>query len=168
METDREAFVETVTDLHDALGDTFDTDNPLDAAKALIGRYEQARQVEAKRQERDQALADLAAERERLNGEIAIHAARKKGMTDFFKVDTLADVRRKLDRCRERNDLIEQQGKLERQIVGEMQLSSLDAAVADVDLVGLRREQAELATRLNPSTVARRICSPTRHGQRIV
>lgn len=151
MEIDREAFVETATDLHDALGDTFDGKNPLEAVKALIRRHEQARQVEAKRQERDQALADLAVERERLDGEIAIHTARKKEMTDFFAVDTLADVRQTLDLCRERNDLVEQQGKLERQIVGEMQVPSLTAAtatLADVDLAELQRERAELTTRL--------------------
>ncbi|CAM5338551.1 hypothetical protein ATER59S_00084 [Aquamicrobium terrae] len=151
METDRKAFIETVAHLHRALGDTLDDSNPLEAAKALIGRHEQARQVEAKRQERDEALAGLAAERERLDGEIAIHAARKKEMTDFFNVDALTDVRQKLDRCRERNDLIEQQSKLERQIIEEMQAPSLDAAtasLADIDLGELQRDQAELATRL--------------------
>ncbi|TAN16881.1 MAG: hypothetical protein EPN45_02120 [Rhizobiaceae bacterium] len=151
MEADREAFLETVAHLYDALSGTFDDSNPLEAAKALIQRHEQARQVEAKRQERDKALADLAAERELLDGEIAVHAAHKKEMTDFFQVDALVDVRQRFDLCREKNDLVEQQNKLERQIVAEMQAPSLAAATAslvDVDLAELQREQAELATRL--------------------
>lgn len=151
MEADRNSFVKAVAQLHDALGDTFDGSNPLDAAKALIRRHEEARQVEAKRRERDQVLADLAIERERVDGEIAVHAARKKEFTDFFQVGALADVRQALERCRKRDELVEQQGKLDRQIVGDMQLPSLEAAMAnlaDADMAELQREQAELVTRL--------------------
>lgn len=151
METDRKSFIDAVAQLHDALGDTFDGSAPLDAAKALLRRREEARQVEAKRLERDQTLIDLATERERLDSEIAVHAARKKELTDFFGTETLADVRQALERCRKRNELVEQQSKLEQQIVADMQLSSLEAAMAslaDVDLAELQREQAEFATRL--------------------
>jgi uncharacterized protein YhaN len=151
MEADRKSFVEVVAQLHDALGETFDGSAPLDAAKALLRRREDARQVDAKRQERDRTLVDLATEREQLDGEIAVHAARKKELTDFFQVEALADVRQALERCRKRDELVEQQGKLERQIVGDMQLPSLQAAMAslaDTDLAELQREQAELMTRL--------------------
>ena len=151
MEMDRKSFIKAVAQLHDALGDTFDGSNPLDAARALLRRHEEARQVEAKRLERDKTLVELAAEHERLDGEIAIHAARKKELTDFFQVDSLADVRQALERCRKRNELVEQQDKLERQIVGDMQLPSLEAAMASLtnaDLAELQREQAELVTRL--------------------
>jgi uncharacterized protein YhaN len=151
MEADRGSFVEAVAQLHDALGDTFDASAPLDAAKVLLRRREEARQLEAKRQERDQALVDLATERERLDGEIAVHAARKKELTDFFQVNALADVRQGLDRCRKRDGLVEQQSKLERQIVGDMQLPSLEAAMASLanaDLAELQREQAQLVRRL--------------------
>ncbi|TYR33525.1 AAA family ATPase [Mesorhizobium microcysteis] len=151
MEADRKSFVEAVAQLHDALGDTFDDSNPVDAAKILLRRHEEARQVEAKRQERDQSLIDLAIERERLDGEIAVHAARTKEPTDFFQTETLADVRQALERCRKRDELVEQQGKLERQIVGDMQLPSLETAMAnlaDADVAELQREQAELVTRL--------------------
>lgn len=41
----------------------FDDSAPLDAAKVLLRRREKARQVEVKRQERDQSLVDLATER---------------------------------------------------------------------------------------------------------
>ncbi len=151
METDRKSFINAVAQLHDALGDTFDGSAPLDAAKALLRRREEARQVEAKRLERDQTLIDLATERERLDSEIAVHAARKKELTDFFGTETLADVRQALERCRKRNELVEQQSKLEQQIVADMQLPSLEAAMAslaDVDLAELQREQAEFVTRL--------------------
>jgi uncharacterized protein YhaN len=96
-------------------------------------------------------LVDLATERERLDGEIAVHAAHKKELTTFFQVDALADVRQALERCRKRDELVEQQGKLERQVVGDMQLPSLEAAMAslaDADLAELQRQQAELITRL--------------------
>ncbi|MGL5445902.1 MAG: AAA family ATPase [Rhabdaerophilum sp.] len=151
MEADRKSFIDAVIHMHDAFGETFDNNAPLDAAKALLRRREEARQVAAKRQERDQALVDLATELERLNGEIAVHAACKKELTDFFQVIALADVRQALDRCRKRDALVEQQSKLERQIVGDMQLPSLEAAMAslaDADLTELQREQAELITRL--------------------
>lgn len=151
METDRKSFVEAIRRLHDALGDTFDDSNPLDAARALRRRHDEARQVEAKRLELNQTLADLASERDRLDGEIAIHAARKSEMTDFFRVGTLADVRQALERCRKRDELTQQLDRLERQILGDMQLPSLDSAMAslaDADLAELQREQAELVTRL--------------------
>ncbi|CAI9418905.1 hypothetical protein ANOBCDAF_04411 [Pleomorphomonas sp. T1.2MG-36] len=150
MEADRNSFVNAVAQRHEALGDTFDGSNPLDAAKALIRRLEEARQVDAKRQERDRVLADLAIERERVDGEIAVHATRKKELTDFFQVETLADVRQALECSRKRDELVEQQSKLERQIVGDMQTSSLEVAMdslADADLAELQREQAELVTR---------------------
>jgi len=151
MEADRKSFIDEVALLHNALGDTFNGSNPGEAAKALIRRLEEARQVEAKRLERDQMLVDLATERERLDGEIAVHAAHKKELTDFFQVDALADVRQALERCRKRDELVEQQGKLERQVVGDMQLPSLEAAMAslaDADLAELQLQQAELITRL--------------------
>jgi len=151
MEADRNSFVKAVAQLHDALGEIFDGSNPLVAAKALIRRHEEARQVEAKRQERDKTLVDLAIERERVDGEIAIHAARKKELTDFFQVGALVDVRQALERCRKRDELVEQQDKLERQIFGDMQLPSLESAMASLagaDLAEFQREQAELFTRL--------------------
>ncbi len=151
MEMDRKSFIALVAQLHDALGDTFDGSNPVDAAKTLLRQNQEAKQVEAKRLERDQTLVDLATERERLDVEIAVHAARKKELTEFFQVESLADVRQGLERCRKRDELVEQQSKLTRQIVGEMQMPSLEAALAslaDVDLAELQREQAELITRL--------------------
>lgn len=151
MESDRKTFAGAVRQLHDALDDRFDGNNLLVAAKALIRRHEEARQVEAKRQERNQSLVDLAVEREQLDGEIAIYAAHKKELTDFFHVDALGDVRQALERCRKRDGLVEQQGKIERQIVSEMQQQSLEdalASLADADLPVLQREQAEIGTRL--------------------
>ncbi|HBQ31649.1 AAA family ATPase [Brucella anthropi] len=151
MEADRKSFHEAVAQLYDALGETLDDHDPLDAAKALIRRRQEAEQVEAKRLENHQYLADLASERERLDVEIAVHATSRTELTDFFQTETLADVRQALDRCRKRDELVDQQGKLERQIVSDMQAPSLEAAMtnlADADLEGLQREQAELITRL--------------------
>ncbi|MCZ0738564.1 AAA family ATPase [Phreatobacter sp. AB_2022a] len=151
MEADRKAFSDAVRGLQEALGDAFDDQNPLGAAKALIQKHAVAKQVKTKRRERNQALADLATEREQLEGEIAVHAARKKQLTDFFHVDALGDVRQALERCRNRDDLVDQQRKLARQITGDIQLQTLEEALASLagaDLTELRREQAELATRL--------------------
>lgn len=151
MQADRKSFVDAVAHLHETLGDKIDDSAPLDAAKALLRRREEARQAEAKGHERDQILVELAIERERLDREIAVHAARKKELTDFFQSEALADVRQALERCRKRDELVEQQSKLERQIVGDMQLPSLGAAMASLantDLTELQREKAELITRL--------------------
>lgn len=151
MESDRTAFAAAVRQLHADLGEAFDGDHPLIAAKALIRRHEEARLVETKRQERAQALAGLAVERAQLDGEISLHAARKTEMTAFFRVDTLAEVRQALERCRKRNELAAQQGKLERQIIADMQLPSLAQALAGLAAVALpelQQEQAELVTRL--------------------
>jgi uncharacterized protein YhaN len=151
MESDRTAFAEALSQLHDELAYPYDGNNSIGAAKSLIRRYEEARQVEAKRQERDHSLADLAIEREGLDGEISIHAARSKEMTDFFQLDTLAEVRQAFERCRKRDELVEQQSKLDRQIIADMQQQSLEAALAilaEANPGELQREQAELATRL--------------------
>ncbi|MHA6643999.1 ATP-binding protein [Mesorhizobium sp. A623] len=151
MESDRKAFADAVRQLHNDLGDAFDGNNPVAAAKALIRRIEEARQVQSKRRERGQSLADLAIEREQLDGEISTHAARKREMTDFFHVDTLSEVRQALERCRKRDELVGQQNRFERQIIGDMQQQSLEdalASLASADLGELQREQAELVTRL--------------------
>lgn len=151
MEADRKSFAGTIKGLHEALDESLDGRNPLPAARDLIRRHEVAKQIEAKRRERDEALADLAIERQKLDSEIAIHAARKNEMTDFFRVETLADVREALERCRKRDDMVEQQGKLERQIVAGMQSQSLQDGLNSldgIDLSELQREQAELVTRL--------------------
>lgn len=151
METDRKSFDEAIAQLYGALGETLDDRDPLDAAKALLRRRQEAELAEAKRLESDQSLADLASEREQLDNEIAVHAARRTELTDFFQTETLADVRQALERCRKRDELVEQQGKLARQIVIDMQAPSLEAAMtnlADADLEELQREQAELITRM--------------------
>jgi len=152
MEADRQAFSEAVAELHTALGSPFDGEHPLVAAKAMIRRYEDTKQVRAKRQEREQDLVDLFAEREELADEITTHDAHKKEMTDFFGVGTLADVRLALERCRKRDELVEQLGKVKLQILDEMQQRSLVeamASLAEIDLSALQQEQAELATRLD-------------------
>lgn len=152
MESNQKAFVDTATQIHQALGDTFDDANPLSAAKTLLKRLEEARHIEARRQERHQFLADLAIEREKLESEIALHAAHKTQMTEFFSVETLAEVRQALDQSGNRDKLVAQQHKLEQQIFSEMQMPSLESAMdsaSDVDLVELQREQAELMARLD-------------------
>ncbi|RFB76614.1 AAA family ATPase [Methylovirgula sp. 4M-Z18] len=152
MEANQKAFADMIMQLHEALGETFDGKSPLAAAKILIRRRDDAMQIEAKRRERDQALVDLAMERDRQAGETAIHDAQKRDMTDFLRVETLADVRQVLERCRKRDELVQQQGKLERQIISDMpSRSAQDALIRliDIDLSELQREQAELVTRVD-------------------
>ncbi|WP_428982669.1 ATP-binding protein, partial [Oricola indica] len=129
----------------------FNGNNPLAAAKALIRRHEEARQTDAKRQERNQALVDLELEYEHLDAEITVHDSRKEEMTEFFQVNELADVRQALERCKKRDELITELGKLSRQILGETQRQFIEEAVADlrnINLGELQAEQAELDTRL--------------------
>jgi uncharacterized protein YhaN len=152
MEADRRTFSKAVAELYAALGETSDGADPLAAVKALGGRHEVARQTLVKRREREQAFIDLAAEREDLIREIAVHDARSKEMTSFFGVETLVDVRHALEQCRKREELAGQQAKTEQQIIGETQQQSLVAAMAalaEIDLSALQQEQAELTTRLD-------------------
>lgn len=152
METDRQVFARAVAELHVVVDDPFDGTDPLAAAKALIARHEDAKLVQSKRKEREQALIDLAEDREKLTDEAALHAVRKREMTDFFGVETLAEVRQALERCRERNQLRERQATIERQIVVEMQQPSIGEAIEaleDIDLTALQREEPEVAARLN-------------------
>lgn len=151
MESDRTDFVNAVKQLYDALGETPDGDNPLVAARAIIRRNSEAKQLAAKRQERDQALVDLAVEREQLDDEAIAHATGQKEMTEFFQAGSLLDVRTALERCRKRDELAAQQDNLARQIMADMQLQPLEnamASLADIDLTDLQSKQAELATRL--------------------
>ena len=151
MESDRTDFIDAVRQLYGALGETPDGDDPLLAARAIIRRHNEAKQLATKRQERDQGLIDLAVEREQLDDEAIAHATRQKEMTDFFQVGSLVEVRAALERCRKRDELAAQQDKLARQIMADVQLQPLENAMAslsDIDLTDLQREQAELATRL--------------------
>jgi uncharacterized protein YhaN len=151
METNQASFTETVTRLYAALGETFDGDSPSIAAKQLVKRLDDARKIEATRLERDQSLKSLATQRTTLENEITLHSARKTEMADFFRVETLIEVRQQLERCAKRDKLAEQQKKLEQQIFSEMQVQSLEAAIekiSDTDLGELQQEQAELVTRL--------------------
>ncbi|MCO5071749.1 MAG: AAA family ATPase [Rhizobiaceae bacterium] len=152
MEADREAFANMVGQVHMALGETPDGEDALTSAKLLIRRHEDTTRIQAKREEREQSLGGLSVEREALSAEIATHSARKREMTDFFGVETLAEVRQSLEHCRKRDDLAEQQSRIAGQIVRELQQPSLDEAIltlTDVDRVGLQREQAELVARLD-------------------
>ena len=72
-------------------------------------------------------------------------------MCEFFQVNELADVRQALERCKKRDELITELGKLERQILGETQRQFIEEAVAglrNINLGELQAEQAELDTRL--------------------
>lgn len=152
MEANQKSFVDTVAQIYEVLDNTCDDTDPLTAARTLIKRLDEARHVATKRQERDQSLAGLALERENLDSEIALHAAHKTQMTEFFGVETLAEVRQALDQSGNRDKLVAQQHKLEQQIFSEMQMPSLDIAMdsaSDVDLSELQREQAELVARLD-------------------
>lgn len=152
MEADRAAFSALISGLYKELGETFDGVDPLGAAKALSRRFEDAKGMASQRQGREAALADLAREREAIEQDIAIHDARKAEMTSLFNVETLADVRVALERCGDRALLVDQQAKLERQLIAEMQQASLRQALdslADTDLAELQREQAELKARLD-------------------
>src|SRR5690606_9346380 len=119
--------------------------------RALISRYEQAKQIQTRRREKETALDEIDSEREALIDEIVLHTAHKNEMTSFFGVETLADVRHALKQVGERDRLTKELDKLERQIIAEMQQDTLERAltgIADADLVELQREQAELSTRI--------------------
>ncbi|GHD22956.1 AAA family ATPase [Tianweitania populi] len=152
MEADRSAFAKRVSDIHTALDESFDTGSPLKAARQLVQRFEEAKTLLARHREKERDLTRLQDERSALNEDLALHLARKAELTTFFEVETLQDVSAALDHCSERSRRVDQQRKLEGQILAELQATTLDAALgtlADLDLAELQREQAELTARLD-------------------
>ena len=151
METDQREFFAELSKLYADLGEAFDGTNLLQASKWLTHKYDEAKALRANRQDKEEGLVALAEEHDDLSKEIATHAARKAEMTGFFNVETLAAVRQALEQCGQRDRRLEENGKIERQILAEMQQNSLAdtmGALADIDLDGLQREQAELAAKL--------------------
>lgn len=152
MESDRQAFAARVGEIHATLGEPFDANAPLNAAKQLGSRYEEARALLGRYQEKERELSHLQDERAKLGQDIALHAARKTELTAFFQLDTLQDVSVALDQCAERTRRLDQQRRLEAQILQEIQATSLEDALSglgDLDLADLQREQAELTGRLD-------------------
>ncbi|WP_416223039.1 ATP-binding protein, partial [Tianweitania sp.] len=152
MEADRSAFAQRVSDIHAALGESFDANSPLRAARQLAQRFEEAKTLLARHREKERDLTRLQDERSALNEDLALHLSRKAELTTFFEVETLQDVSAALDHSSERSRRLDQQRKLENQILAELQATTLDAALgtlADLDLAELQREQAELTARLD-------------------
>lgn len=152
MKSDQQAFLPELSKLHADLGEAFDDTNPLEASKWLTRKYDAAKALYAARQEKEKDLVTLAEERDDLSREIAIHAAHKREMTDFFDVETLAAVREALEHCARRDRQVAENSRIERQILVEMQQGSLAealGALADIDLEMLQREQAEIAAKLD-------------------
>lgn len=149
MERDATAFVESVSQLYADIGESLGDRAPHGAAKDLLRRRDDAKNREAKRQERKQILEGLLREWEMLDHRLALHSARVKELTEFFREENLSNVRLVLDRCLKRDALVEQTRKLEQQIVAELNAQSIEAAIVSLetyDVKELNVEQAELAT----------------------
>ena len=151
MTQDLDDFGAMVAQLHAELGLAAPTGDPLEAARALTRRVEAARRGQQQHEEALAALDRLGEERAALAGAIAELAARSAEMTDFFGLESLAEVREALELCRQRDQVAQQQDQLARQIVEPLQEVSLADAMATldgIDLPALEQEAAELGARI--------------------
>jgi uncharacterized protein YhaN len=151
MERDQQAFVGELGALLAQLGEAFDRAAAPEAAKALAARYGQALRARDARERKREEFEALKAERERVEEEIRLHAARRSELTGFFGVETLADVASALERCATRRRIEERVVELEAQIVAELRVESIGAAteaLSELSLAAIEGEATELAARL--------------------
>lgn len=151
MERDRNAFVANIIALYADLEEELGPNTVLQSAKSIGQRHEQAKQSLERRRQKEADLAGLAAEREKLAAEVAVHEGRKKQLLQFFDVESLAEVGNAIGRCAARDRLEEGQKDLGLQIARELQAPSLGEALGQLggtDLPVVERDCAELATRL--------------------
>jgi uncharacterized protein YhaN len=130
--------------------DSVGSEKALDLAHRIHECLQQARAAEAAKAARSEAL-DTAHRRQRALAEaLAIHATRKREMTAFFDVGSLAEVGGKLQEVGRRADLREQADAAARDILDALRLPSLEeaeAALEDADRAALELELAGLKAR---------------------
>lgn len=85
MERDRSDFADMVAEIQALLGETFDNSAPLNVARALVLRHEEANGILVKRLDKEKNLEEIVAERASLSEQIALHHARRKTMLDVSR-----------------------------------------------------------------------------------
>ena len=152
MQRDQQQLGQDVGAILDQLGETLDPQTLLETARALTRRAELAEQD---RRLRIQKLAERSRLADILRGltqDLAVHAAHRQGMTEFFGVETLQQVSAELARSDERTRLRQQADGLGRQLVAELRVDTIEAALGKIntlDLAATEQEGAETAARLD-------------------
>jgi len=128
MEQDQAEFAAEVGEIAEALGITAKDGAVLQLAHAITDRVQEACDIKARR---DQKRIDLerALEAQRLLADkIRLHGQRKAEMTEFFKVDSLAEVGLKLQGIARKIELEAQAEEASREILDALRVSSLEEA----------------------------------------
>jgi len=151
MERDRDDFATEVRSLLSDLGESGETDAVDRTAATLAARLDMARRDQALKADKAIALERLAHNERALRQDLAEHAARKAQLTEFFQVETLADVAIALDQAKERDRQETRLRELAAQILSNLPAPAIEAALGEVDATdfeAVEREGAELAARL--------------------
>lgn len=151
MERDRDDFATEVESLLSDLGESGETDAVDHTAATLAARLDKVRRDQALKADKAIALERLADSERALRQDLSEHTARKAQLTEFFQVETLADVAGALDQAAERDRQENRLRELAGQILSNLPAPAIEAALGEVDATdfeAVEREEAELAARL--------------------
>jgi len=152
MQRDQRKFGEDVKAILDQLGEALDPKALLETAHALTRRADKAEQDRRLRTGKLAERGRLADILRRLTQDLAVHAAHRQEMTEFFGVETLQQVSAELARSDERTRLRQQANGLSRQLVAELRVDTVEAALDKMntlDLTATEQDAAETAARLD-------------------
>jgi uncharacterized protein YhaN len=153
MEHDQREFAGEVAAIAGELDFVSDTDSPLDLAKVVTDRVQQARTALTQRENRTRALEEARERQDALATERAVHARRAAEMMDFFAVGSLASVAARLSAIETKTALQRQESAATLEILDTLRLPSIEAAEAvldsadrtalDTELLGLQARFAD-------------------------
>ena len=151
MERDRDDFSAEVKSLLSDLGDSGETEAVSSIAATLAARLDKARRDQDLKADKIAALERLADSERALRQDLAAFSARRAQLTEFFQVETLADVAGSLEQAAERDRQETRLRALADQILSALPMPAIEPALVEVDATdfdALEREEAELAARL--------------------
>ncbi|MCA1968773.1 MAG: hypothetical protein LDL42_06555, partial [Rhizobium sp.] len=151
MERDRDDFAAEVKSLLSDLGESGETEAVSSIAATLAARLDKARRDQDLKADKIAALERLADSERALRQDLAEFSARRAQLTEFFKVETLADVAGSLEQAAERDRQETRLRALADQILSALPMPAIEPALVEVDATdfdALEREEAELAARL--------------------
>ncbi len=105
MEHDKQLFTANVGEIGQALGIDERAGDAARLADAIEARVARAREEERRRRDKTKALAAARGTLGAIVEAVAVNARLGSAMTDFFGVDSLAEVAARLDDCRRRDAL---------------------------------------------------------------
>ena len=150
MRDGQRSFLRQLAAIAAELGIPDDTTEPLDLWRTITDRVRQARASELAHGTASQALREAKVLQDNADETQSIHLGRKKEMTAFFGVSSLAEVAAKLADIEKRTDLQNQADATTREILEGLRLSSMpeaEARLGCVDRAALEAEFTELTAR---------------------